>query len=821
MIEPPSKSLRETLLRLRICTAADFRCAKRRVRQLARDLPAFDFVWIDALLQLRRITPFQARLLETNNADRLNVGSYVLIDRLGDSQHSSTYLARPIDQTDRVVLKVIHQPESTGGTIAALEDLSFRLQTLIHPSVATPQAVFEHERSTVMVSRFIPGPHLRALLVRRGRFPSRVVAEIARQLIDALAELEASGVVHGDISSSNVRLTSGGAVVLVDAGIRPAVLPELIIQANCHPDRYDGVAPELIGTGAVPTVSSDMYALGCLLWHILAGRPPHYTGDPLGKLAAHQTRSIPDVRELAPDTPAELADVVARLTQADPSARPTSFRELRSAWGLRRNSRKIIARFLADFEGEASSTSGPVKVSTANWAVLVASVFVLTGAVLTMFDLGATSSTLRISGRFSNAVQRAKKWAGTRETGKDADQAKPAVELYPPGQSLQPEPRYAGNGKTAPQLAAIPSPDRDGVIRLEPGVRYEAESITAVGPLVIDGNAESPPEIVVETRPFQVAARDLTVRDVQFRFAPKVDASRSGYHGSRNPTALFLAQSQQLIVSGCTFLNADRVPDANGNRVAPAEARCIGVAWKPLDPLNRAGGGVQIQHCVLAGLDSSLHLAGRTSSVHWRNSLAIGGGSLLSLASGIGSGPEMLFDLRNMTLREMETLVRLRTAGPSNRVPRVSISADDCVFDLRGDYAALFQLVGERDPAEFPRLISMTGEGSVAVANVRVAAVLRTGAEQFEFPEIDSIEVEGISATRFQFAGSPGIVPAQSAIAPDSYQGLRRSNQLPGINAEALRLRTEPVATERASEERNLATQRAASRAEGPVLFAP
>ena len=69
MIEPPSKPLRETLLRLRICTAADFRRAKRRVRRLARDLPAFDFIWIDALLNLRRLTPFQARLLETNKVD--------------------------------------------------------------------------------------------------------------------------------------------------------------------------------------------------------------------------------------------------------------------------------------------------------------------------------------------------------------------------------------------------------------------------------------------------------------------------------------------------------------------------------------------------------------------------------------------------------------------------------------------------------------------------------------------------------------------------------------------------------------------------------
>jgi hypothetical protein len=68
VMEPPSKQLRETLLRLKICSVRDFRRAKRRVRRLARDLPAFDFVWIDALLQARRLTPFQARLLESGRA---------------------------------------------------------------------------------------------------------------------------------------------------------------------------------------------------------------------------------------------------------------------------------------------------------------------------------------------------------------------------------------------------------------------------------------------------------------------------------------------------------------------------------------------------------------------------------------------------------------------------------------------------------------------------------------------------------------------------------------------------------------------------------
>ncbi len=97
MIEPPSKQLLDTLLNLKLCTRRDlFRC-RGRVRRLARDLPAFDFVWIDSLLYARKLTPFQARLLEASAYEQLCAGPCVLINQLGKGKRSSTYLARQRD----------------------------------------------------------------------------------------------------------------------------------------------------------------------------------------------------------------------------------------------------------------------------------------------------------------------------------------------------------------------------------------------------------------------------------------------------------------------------------------------------------------------------------------------------------------------------------------------------------------------------------------------------------------------------------------------------------------------------------------------------
>jgi len=190
--EPPSKQLRETLLRLKICSARDFRRSKRRVRRLARDLPAFDFVWIDALVQARRLTPYQARLLESGPAERLCIGPCLLLDLLGRGERSTTYLARQIDRSERCVLKVLDLPaESSDAVLRAVTELSQRLSEFSHPSVVGPQTSLEHGGRLLVISRYVPGPHLGELLVRRGRFPAGAVLEIARQLIDGLAELEA------------------------------------------------------------------------------------------------------------------------------------------------------------------------------------------------------------------------------------------------------------------------------------------------------------------------------------------------------------------------------------------------------------------------------------------------------------------------------------------------------------------------------------------------------------------------------------------------------------------------------------------------------
>src|SRR5207249_1822862 len=118
---------------------------------------------------------------------------------------------------------------------------------LTHASLVGPVSCAGIDNQIFLISRYVPGPHLGELLVRRGRFPAAVVWQIGRQLADGLAALWLRGIAHGDIRTANVRLTSAGTAVLVDAGIRPAIDPVLTVHSGLSPERYDGIAPELIG----------------------------------------------------------------------------------------------------------------------------------------------------------------------------------------------------------------------------------------------------------------------------------------------------------------------------------------------------------------------------------------------------------------------------------------------------------------------------------------------------------------------------------------------------------------------------------------------
>src|SRR5208283_3031360 len=137
--------------------------------------------------------------------------------------------------------------------------------------------------------------------------------------------LETTKLVHGDIRMQNVLIANDGRIHLPHPGLRGLIRPhEGISYRDLSPDACDTLAPERVTDGTPPTISSDLFACGCVWWHMLCGRPPLGCGDTLARLRAAQAAAIEDLHHWAANVLDLLAAAIGACLQKDPRKRPQS-----------------------------------------------------------------------------------------------------------------------------------------------------------------------------------------------------------------------------------------------------------------------------------------------------------------------------------------------------------------------------------------------------------------------------------------------------------------------------------------------------------------
>jgi serine/threonine protein kinase len=144
---------------------------------------------------------------------------------------------------------------------------------------------------------------------------------IAGAVGDALAAVHAAGLVHRDVKPSNILLRADGQPVLTDFGLA-AALADILAERRLTPPNTllgtaDYLAPEVI-SGQPVDGRADLYALGVLLFEMVAGCVPFAGRDPLQTLRAHVEDPLP---ELPPSVPPRVRSLVAKALAKDPANR--------------------------------------------------------------------------------------------------------------------------------------------------------------------------------------------------------------------------------------------------------------------------------------------------------------------------------------------------------------------------------------------------------------------------------------------------------------------------------------------------------------------
>ena len=255
---------------------------------------------------------------------------YELRERLGTSATATVWRARDKRRRQDVALKVANdQPADVASRrqLAAEADAAGRLN---HPNIVPLLDAHIGRKEAALAFSYVGGETLGRRLARSGRLFPAEAASIAGDLADALAHAHARGVVHRDVKPGNVMIGPDGRARLFDFGI--AATPQRADGGLPAPGMTSGTLPymapeQLAGQPADP--AADVYALGAVLYEMLAGRRP-YVATTTAELARQQRLPVPPVN----DAPAELVDLAIAALNFDSRARPKAAdmaRQLR-AW---------------------------------------------------------------------------------------------------------------------------------------------------------------------------------------------------------------------------------------------------------------------------------------------------------------------------------------------------------------------------------------------------------------------------------------------------------------------------------------------------------
>lgn len=290
-----------------------------------------------------------------------HIGRYVLQHQLGEGGLGTVHEAWDPLLSRTVAVKTLHF--ATDARSRQVLDRLFlneaRLAAgLSHPNIVTVHDAGLSSNGVYIAMERLQGRDLREAL-RGGWQPTPAQAALlVRRVADGLAYAHARGVVHCDIKPANIFLGPRDKPKILDFGIARAAHGSAV-------PALDGVvagspyylAPEQIA-GAAIDARTDLYALGVVLYELLAGRRA-FEGDSLHaiQLAVLGGRAVP-LAELRPEVPAALAELTARLMSRDPAARPASAAEVSMA--LRRWLEQPAAAEPAPDVADTAPEAGPV-----------------------------------------------------------------------------------------------------------------------------------------------------------------------------------------------------------------------------------------------------------------------------------------------------------------------------------------------------------------------------------------------------------------------------------------------------------------------------
>lgn len=773
----PPERLIELLESLGLATARQLARARRHVRRLAGKSAAFDSVWIDALVQDRVLTLYQAGRIIRDEGSQLRVGPFVLLEPVYQLGRLTACRAREVETGLEFRLLRCEATSDLRPAIAA------RLEQLVEHKERFPADCFapcshsgECGAQVWAAHRAVPGETAADWICRHGRFPPDAVLGIAVQMVTGLASLERAGAVHGDLSPRELTITADGRAIMTAPGFRAAVLPNEGYQgADLPPEAFDSAAPEQVASAAPPTAASDRFALGVLWWHLLAGRSPWPAGDSLARMRAIEKARLPRIRYIVPDTPEPLARAIEQCTFREPEQRPDSYEaivELLAAAPAPAR-RRIASSLVPSLRTESSwewvlSTFRPTWRSAAGAMTLAASLLLLALVFKSaVTERPAIQQTVALAAESSHpskaaAPAKARLPAGASPAASRPREQVAAVDFARGGEVVS-ESRVERSGGTPELLLPTDRPLRLATLHLVPGQIVRGSGggrVTILGP---------PEGITIDVE---------NVRFVDVDFVAEAESRPARENPSyRRQTSLLHLRAFQAAFQRCSFSGSGSL-----------DQTVIAVDWDTAALADRAAlelpnGQLECKDCVFSDVSAGVRCRFTGAmAILFDNTLHLGPGPLVRLSRAPQLDEPMNLKLVHVTVREAASLLEIRSEQSSAESGGIAVTALECVFALRAG-GSLLQFVTPQLPSRLVGTIQWNGEGSVMTAHGGLATWLAADGKRTPL-DVSRLRAAGLVQSGIDFAG-----PSRSA--PSASQAVRwqvplRSPDPPGIDESRL-----------------------------------
>lgn len=246
---------------------------------------------------------------------------YELLEQLSEGLLFHVYRARDLTRSRVVTLKAVRAPYANNQSLLDALQMTLDARTrLRHPNLMELYEIDLAAQPPFFVEEFVRGLDLQTRIRRTAPFTVPIAIEIMIGIVEGLQAIHSAGMTHSDLRPANVLVGSEWHVWLNGVGMRGVYRAEPSLAAAHEARAAAYTAPELF-RGAAPSVASDIYACGVMLFEMITAATPFSGETPVLTAESHLNDPIPSLRQRNPAAPRTVEGIVTKCLQKDPAQR--------------------------------------------------------------------------------------------------------------------------------------------------------------------------------------------------------------------------------------------------------------------------------------------------------------------------------------------------------------------------------------------------------------------------------------------------------------------------------------------------------------------